>query len=187
MPVRFISISNNITIIMKTHDNLKTCVSDNFPFSVIPQPCLIKTLQISWKLSADHFPPLTFCWGPLERVLILWSPSIINDKKWTSQISEKINLWSKAIMKLKPFREAPIKKLGVENDRLGPEICFTQPKKLKSVLKVMYFCKTFWEILDFWKKSKISQNVLQKSMTFKTVRADQFPPLIFDGGFSKGF
>ena len=46
-------------------------------------------------------------------------------------------------MKLKPFREAPVKKLGVKNDRLGPEMFFTWPKKFKSVLKVMDFCKTF--------------------------------------------
>ena len=32
-------------------------------------------------------------------------------------------------MKLKPFREAPAKKLGVENDRLGPKKLFTRPKK----------------------------------------------------------
>ena len=57
-------------------------------------------------------------------------------------------------MKLKPFREAPVKKLGVENDRLGPEMFFTRPKKFKSVLKVMDFCKTFWEIFDFFQKSK---------------------------------
>ena len=31
---------------------------------------------------------------------------------------------------------------------------FTRPKKFKSVLKVMDFCKTFWEIFDFFQKSK---------------------------------
>ena len=47
-------------------------------------------------------------------------------------------------IKLKPFREAPDKKLGVENDRLGRKISFTQPTKWKLFLKVMDFCKTFW-------------------------------------------
>ena len=46
-------------------------------------------------------------------------------------------------MKLKPFQEAPVKKLGVENDRLGPNKFVTQPKKFKSVLKMIDFCKTF--------------------------------------------
>ena len=68
----------------------------------------------------------------------------------------KIKLWSKAIIKFKPFREAPDKKLGVENDCLGPKKLFTRPKKWKLILKVMDFCKTFWEISDFWKKSKMA-------------------------------
>ena len=66
------------------------------------------------------------------------------------RLSEKINLWSKAIIKLKPFQEAPNKKLGVQNDRLGRQKLFTLPKKWKWFLKVMGFCKTFWEIFDFF-------------------------------------
>ena len=38
-------------------------------------------------------------------------------------------------MKFKPFPEAPDKKLGVENDQLGPNTFFTRPTKLKSVLR----------------------------------------------------
>ena len=57
-------------------------------------------------------------------------------------------------MKLKPFREAPVKKLGVENDRLGPNKFFTRPKNFKSFLKVMDFCKTF-----LWLPKKLEQRL----------------------------
>ena len=71
--------------------------------------------------------------------------------------SEKIKFWLKGIMKFKPIREAPDKKLGVENDRLGPKKFFTRPKIWKSFLKVMDFCKTFWEIFDFFQKSNYNR------------------------------
>ena len=47
------------------------------------------------------------------------------------------------ITKLKPIREAPDKKSGVENDGHGPTNYFTQPKMRKSFLKIMDFCKMF--------------------------------------------
>ena len=62
--------------------------------------------------------------------------------------------WSKAIIKVKPFWEAPDKKLGVENDGHGPTNVFTQPKMRKSFLKVMDFCKIGWEIFDFSSKTQ---------------------------------
>ncbi len=62
--------------------------------------------------------------------------------------------WSKAIIKLKPFWEAPDKKLGVQNDGHGPTNFFTRPKVRKSVLKVMDFCKICWEIFDFLSKTQ---------------------------------
>ena len=70
--------------------------------------------------------------------------------KW----SEKINLWSEAIIKVKHFSEPPDKKLGVQNDGLGPTKLFTRPKIRKSFFSVVDFCKTFWEIFDFFQKPK---------------------------------
>ena len=46
-----------------------------------------------------------------------------------------------AAQNVKPFWEAPDKKLGVENDGHGPTNVFTWPKMRKSFLKAMYFCK----------------------------------------------
>ena len=66
----------------------------------------------------------------------------------------KINLWSEAIIKLKPFPKAPDKKLGVENDGLEPTKLFTWPKIRKLFILVMDFCKTFWDIFNFFQKSK---------------------------------
>ena len=66
----------------------------------------------------------------------------------------KINLWSEAIIKLKPFPEAPDKKLGVENDGVEPTKLFTWPKIRKLFILLMDFCKTFWEIFYFCQKSK---------------------------------
>ena len=71
--------------------------------------------------------------------------------KW----SEKINSWSKAIIKLQPFREAPNNKFGFENDGLGPTKLFMWPKIRKSLFSVMDFGKKFWEIFDFFQKSKM--------------------------------
>ena len=64
--------------------------------------------------------------------------------------SEKMQLWSRAIIKLKHFSGVPDKKLGVENDGLDPTKLFTRPKIRKSFFSVMDFCKTFWEISDFF-------------------------------------
>ena len=58
--------------------------------------------------------------------------------------------WSKAIIKLKPFWEAPDKKLGVKINGHGPINLFMQPKMRKSFLKVMDFCKICWEIFYFY-------------------------------------
>ena len=62
--------------------------------------------------------------------------------------------WLKAIIELKPFWEAPPKKLGVQNDGHGPTNFFTRPKVRKSVLKVMDFCKICWEIFDSLSKTQ---------------------------------
>ena len=79
-------------------------------------------------------------------------------------------------MKLKPFGEAPGKKLGVENDRLGPEIYFTRPKKLNSDIKGFDFCGPFSEPiyhqihLDRVKKHKVvfalNANSLNRASSF---------------------
>ena len=98
--------------------------------------------------------------------------------------SEKVNLWSKAIIKFKPFREAPDKKLGVQNDRLLLTRLFPGPKKWKSFLKVMDFCKTFWEIFVFpcW-----SFYFFWPRKTKLVSKPIIFHPQFFAGGFSKGF
>ena len=67
----------------------------------------------------------------------------------------KIKLWPKAIIKVEPFFEGPDKKLGVENYGLEQTNIFTRPKIWKSFLKVMHFCKTVWEISDFFNISHI--------------------------------
>ena len=61
--------------------------------------------------------------------------------------------WLKAIIKVKPFWEAPDKKLGVQNNGHGPTIFFTWPKMRKSFLKVMNFCKICCEIFYFFIKN----------------------------------
>ena len=67
----------------------------------------------------------------------------------------KIKLWSKAIIKVEPVFEVPDKKFGVENDGHEPKKLFTRPKIEKSFLKVMHFCKTVWEISEFFNISHI--------------------------------
>ena len=62
-----------------------------------------------------------------------------------------LNLWSEAIIKLKPFPEAPDKKLGVENEGLEPEKLFTWAK-------IFFFSIGFllnlWEICYFFQTQK---------------------------------
>ena len=96
------------------------------------------------------------CYAAKNMKIIFKSDGFLQNVLRDFWFFSKIKLWSKAIMKLKPFREAPDKKLGVENDWLGPKKLFTRPKKWKLILKIMEFCKTFWEIFDFWKKSKMA-------------------------------
>ena len=62
--------------------------------------------------------------------------------------------WSKAIIKLKPFWEAPEQKLGVKNDGHGPTNVFMRPKMRKSFLKVMDFAKYIERFLVFYQKLK---------------------------------
>ena len=63
----------------------------------------------------------------------------------------KINLWGKAIIKLKPFPEAPNKKLGMENDWLKPTNIFTWPKITNLFISFVEFWQKFWEIFDLKK------------------------------------
>jgi hypothetical protein len=57
-------------------------------------------------------------------------------------------------MKLKPFWEAPDKKLGVENDRLRPKKTFYAANKIKTIFKSDGFLQNDWEIFDFFSKIK---------------------------------
>ena len=57
--------------------------------------------------------------------------------------------------KLKHFQEAPDKKLGVQIDWLGREICLDANQKIKSFFIVMDFCKKFWDnFFLFFKNQK---------------------------------
>ena len=56
--------------------------------------------------------------------------------------------WSKAIIKLKPFWEAPDKKLGVQNDGHGPTIFFYAAESEKTSFKSKGFLQNM--LRDFW-------------------------------------
>jgi hypothetical protein len=66
-----------------------------------------------------------------------------------------------------PFEKPPTKELRVENDWPGPKKLIMRPKKWKSFLKVMDFCKTYWEIFDVLENQKTA-NFLGQFTTIYT-------------------
>ena len=118
-----------------------------------PKPYILCQHQIPHFIRYQHISKDVGIFFFLNNALLY---GVVNN--WFFLISEIYifyHLWWKAIIKLKPFREAPDKKLGVQNDLLLLTRLFTRPKKLKSVLKVRDFCETFWEIFDFFIDSHI--------------------------------
>ena len=71
--------------------------------------------------------------------------------------------------------------LGVENDGIEPTNIFTRPKIWKSFLKVMHFCKTVWEISEFFIISHILHfwKMLFQSWIFKNQKSEMYIFFVF--------
>ena len=69
-------------------------------------------------------------------------------------------------MKLKPFREAPDKKLGLQNDRFGRDFFFMQPKNNFMVMggEIARLGRVVWGkekgLIDLWKATKFKAGYL---------------------------
>ena len=79
---------------------------------------------------------------------------LVLDAHFTTQMIRKNQFMVESDHKIATLSRSPRQKVVDQNDVLGPTKLFTRPKIRKSFFSVIDFCQTFWEIFDFFQKSK---------------------------------